>query len=222
MTDLKVQLSVQVPNGPIFQSTRTVAVNAYETFNVSIPPNEKGDAAAGVDRMATSEEGPVKLLLIQSNIYPVGKEAGEIILTIESTSITDKPLHEPVFHLGAKVIEAIGKIEKISFENTYKLENALKNEADAVQKEVDAKDALKTKKDEEEAAKKAVEAATEAGAKAEAEEKLKKATAAVTEAEKALTAATTEVTKAIANLEQEKADHTAQLAIVIGRDAPAP
>jgi hypothetical protein len=239
MTDLKVQLSVQVPNGPIFQSTRTVVVAAYETFNVSIPPNEKGDAAAGIDRMSNPNgEGPVKLLLIQSNIYPVSKEAGEIKLKIETKDfsqdppvitavIEETPLYEPLVLMGTKVIEVIADgepIEKISFINTYKLGTALTKKEEAEAEEVKVKEALETAKEEEKAAKKVVEEATETGAKAEAEEKLKAATAKATKAEEALKAATAAVVKATADAvpEKEIADHTAQLSIVIGRDAPAP
>jgi hypothetical protein len=223
MTDLKVLLSVQVPNGSIFQSTRTVVVAAYEPFTLSIPPNKDGDASAGIDRMSKSSEGPVKLLLIQSNIYPVGEEAGEIKLTIDSTPITDKPLHEPVFYLGAEVIKAIGTIEEISFVNTYKLGTALKKKEEAEAEEIKAKEAFETAKEEEKTAKTAVEAAEGVAAKAEAEEKLKAATAKATKAEEALKAATAAVVKATADAvpEKEIADHTAQLSIVIGRDAPA-
>lgn len=222
MTDLKVQLSVQVPNGPTFQSSRTVAVT-NEIFNISIPPNKQGTAAAKVDSEPKPIEGLVKLLLIQSNIYPVGEEAGEIKLTIESTKITKIPLHEPVLYLGTKMIEAIGEIGAISFDNTYKLGTARDKRKKAEDDEKKAKAALEVAKAEEKAAKEALEKAQKTAEKAEAAEKLKAATDKVTKAEAEEKAATAAVTKATADAEPEKeiADHTAQLSIVIGREAPA-
>lgn len=220
MTNLKVQLSVQIPSGPTVQSTRTVAVDKYESFNLSLPPNMDGDSSAGIDRMPKASEGPISLLLVQSSIYPTGGEAGEIKLTLGATPIADKSLHEPLFLSGAQVISALGEIAQISFVNTYKpTEPAVKDAA--AQKEAEAKTALETAKTEEESAKKNVEEAEGAEEKAGAEEALKTATEEVTKAEKALKEANDDVTKAVAAVEIEIAEHTAQLSILIGREAPA-
>ena len=220
MTNLKVQLSVQIPAGPTVQSTRTVAVDKYESFNLSLPPNMDGDSSAGVDRMPKASEGPISLLMVQSSIYPTGGDAGEIKITLGTTPIADKSLHEPLFLSGAQVISALGEIAQISFVNTYKpTEPAKKDEA--VQKEDAAKVTLESAKTEEESAKQKVEEAEGAEEKAGAEEALKTAAEKVAEAEKALKEANDEVTKAIAAVEAEIAEHTAQLSILIGREAPA-
>ncbi|MBD1848311.1 hypothetical protein H6F89_34185 [Cyanobacteria bacterium FACHB-63] len=194
------------------------------------------DAAAAVDSMAQTSEGPVKLLLIQSNIYPVGKEAGEIKLTIASTQtttastqtttdrLTDIPLHEPVLYLGTEMIKkVIGEIQKISFLNTYQLGKAKDKKTEAETKEKEKKTALEKAKTEETKAKQAVENETDPGKKAAAQEALKNATAAVTKAEAEAKEATAELTKATADADPEKeiADHTVQLSILIGRDASA-
>ncbi|MGC1528291.1 MAG: hypothetical protein WA783_19755 [Phormidesmis sp.] len=219
MTNLKVQLSVQIPAGPTVQSTRTVAVDKYESFNLSLPPNMDGDSSAGIDRMPKSSEGPISLLMVQSSIYPTGGDAGEIKLTLGTTPIADKSLHEPLFLSGAQVISALGEIAQISFVNTYKPTKPAEKDA-AAQKEAEAKAALESAKTEETSAQQRVEEADSAEAKAGAAEALTAATTKVTEAEEALKAATDEVTKAIAAVEKEIAEHTAQLSILIGREAP--
>ncbi|MEM9214097.1 MAG: hypothetical protein AAGD25_07085 [Cyanobacteria bacterium P01_F01_bin.150] len=232
MTTLKVQLSIQVPSGPTVQSTRTVEVDKYETFDLSIPPNSAGTAAAGIDRMPKPEEGPIKLLLIQSNIYPKGEGTGEIKLTVEATPILDKPLHEPLFLLGPEVIASLresnnddnnGEISKISFVNTYQPTEP-DNKKQAEDKVIEVNNTLveaKNVKKQKEEAVQALKDSQDVGAKATAEEELKAANAEVTTAEEELKAANAEVTKAIAAVEKEIADHTAQLSIFIGRDAPA-
>lgn len=220
MTSLKVQLNIQIPAGPTVQSTRTVVVDKYESFNLSLPPNTDGDASAGIDRMPKASEGPINLLLVQSNIYPKGADAGDIKLTVGTTPIADKPLHEPLFLSGAQVISALGEIAQISFINTYKPTKPAEKDA-AAQKETEAKAALDTAKTGEASAQQTLEQAEGAEAKAGAEEALKQATAKVAEAEEALKQATDGVTAAIAAVEKEIVEHTAQLSILIGREAAA-
>ena len=219
MTNLKVQLSVQIPAGPTVQSTRTVAVDKYESFNLSLPPNMDGDSSAGIDRMPKSSEGPISLLMVQSSIYPTGGDAGEIKLTLGTTPIADKSLHEPLFLSGAQVISALGEIAQISFVNTYKPTKPAKKDA-AAQKEAEAKVTLESAKTEEDVSEAKGRGGRRCGGKGWCGRSPKNGYEKVTEAEKALKEATDEVTKAIAAVEKEIAEHTAQLSILIGREAP--
>ena len=219
MTNLKVQLSVQIPSGPTLQSARTVEAASLEPFTLSIQPNKGGDASAGIDCMPKSSEGPIKLLMVQSNIYPVGEDA--IKMTVENTPITAKPLHEPLLLLGAEMIASLGEnIAKISFVNTYQLSKPTEKDI-AVKNEAGAKEALEAAKTKETTAIQTVENAKGTEGEAGEKEALEVATTQLAEAEKALKAANDEAAKASVAVEKEIAEHTAQLSILIGREAPS-
>jgi hypothetical protein len=116
MTDVTVRLSVQVPGGPTIQSTRVVAVDAYEQIDVALPPKDSKDATVAIDVLGV--KGKVKLLLVQNSL--AGKDGGAITWSL-GDAVKDRNLTEPQLFLGSDAIDALGLdgAKKITFKNTY-------------------------------------------------------------------------------------------------------
>jgi hypothetical protein len=127
MTEINVRLSIQVPGGPSIQTARTVDVDAYETIEVALLPNDAKNATVAIDVLGVATK--VKLLLIQSSLY--SSKTGDITWSLGDT-ITDRKLGEPQLFLGSEAIDALGlnKPVKITFKNTYPAKEAPKEAGD--------------------------------------------------------------------------------------------
>jgi hypothetical protein len=114
-TDISVKLSVQIPSGPMIQTARTIAVDAYEKIELPLPPDSGKEVIVTLPSGLT---GKVKLLLIQSSLYN-GKAPTEKITYSIGDKIKERPLDEPQIFLGIGAINDLGPPATITFKNTY-------------------------------------------------------------------------------------------------------
>ena len=101
-------LGADVASGPTVKDSRTLTVDAYDKFSVTIP-----DGTANMDvELQPGGTGSVRLLIIKSNLY------GDALKYTVNTGTTDHVLDQPHVLIGTGAVGLYGaEPTKLVFDN---------------------------------------------------------------------------------------------------------
>ncbi len=137
MTDISVKLTVQIPGGPTIQTSQTLGVEAYESYDVSLPP----ESTVQLTVLPADVKGKVKLFLVQSSLYSQTTGTDKITYSIDG-KITDRELDAPQLFLGTGTIDDLGPPQKVTFKNAYKKSQSALDKDKKPVKDKDGKDVM--------------------------------------------------------------------------------